>query len=210
MSARFLTSRRVIAALAVLATATACAHESRLQLTRPVVPPTVPPASRVLIMPAFVVGTARPGNAGRDFPAIQAELTATLLSAVRSRFPDSALARIDLPIAFPVAAYRSVMPAGWFNPDELHAVSDAYQQRAAFLLVPAITEWTEMRTDDPIGTFIPPHSSVTIDLRLMRLQPPALAAETSFHHRARLTLNRKAMHLVDDRFRQTVLRLFGA
>ena len=200
---------RAIAALAVFTAATACAHQSRLQLIGPGVPPPVPPASRVFVMPAFVVGTARPGNVGRDLLNIQPDVTAKLLAIVRERCPDSDVARTDRLIAFPMARYRAAIPAGSYLPHEFSAVTDAYDRGAAFLLVPAITEWTQARTDDPIGAFMSPHNSVTIDLRLMRLQPPALVAQASFHNRARLTLNQPAMRLVDDRFRRMVVQLFG-
>lgn len=131
-------------------------------------------------MAPSLAGTAAPGNVGRNFPAITADLTTRILSIVRERFPDA---------------------------DVAQGTIDAATRGATHLLVPTITEWTEMRTDDPIGALVGRHESVTIAMRLMRLDPPALISEVTFHNRARVTLNRKAIRLLDDRFRRDVLQL---
>jgi hypothetical protein len=161
-----------------------------------------------MIAPVTVVGTASPGNAARDFERIQADVDAKLLAIVHERVADATTASINVPIAFPMAGYRAAIPpSGWVSTDELHAASDAYEHRADYLLVPAIAEWTQMRTDDPIGAFILPHNSVGITLRLMRMRPPALVAAASFHNHAHLTLNQAATRLLDGRFRRMVLQL---
>ena len=64
-----------------------------------------------------------------------------------------------------------------------------------------------MRTDDPIGTLTLPRNSITLTLRLMRLQPPALVGQVTFRNRAHLTLNQQALGLLDGRFREVTLRL---
>lgn len=46
-------------------------------------------------------------------------------------------------------------------------------------------------------------------LRLMRLDPPALAGQVTFHNRARLMLNQRAIGLLNDRFREAVLQLLS-
>ena len=64
-----------------------------------------------------------------------------------------------------------------------------------------------MRTDDPIGALIVPHNSVTLTLRLMRLQRPALAGRVTFQNRARLTLNQPVSRLLNARFREVPFQL---
>jgi hypothetical protein len=60
------------------------------------------------------------------------------------------------------------------------AADRAQQRGATHLLVPAITEWKQMRTDDPIGAFTGSLNRVTVTLRLMRLQPPTLVGHVCF------------------------------
>jgi hypothetical protein len=93
--------------------------------------------------------------------------------------------------------------------EEVNAASRAYQRGATHLVVPIITEWKEMRTDDPIGAFILPHNRITVTLRLMHLQPPALVGSVTFKNRASLTLNQAAARLLNDRFRQLVRYLLS-
>jgi hypothetical protein len=143
----------------------------------------VPRDSRVMIVPPVVVGTATPGNVGRDFVRIRADVTNRLLSIVRER-----IANVDV---------ANVTSAG------VHADPPAY------LLVPEITEWTQMRTDDPLGALIGPHDRVRLTLRLMRSDPPSVVASAVFQNRAHVTLNRDASRLLDERFRRMVLGLFG-
>jgi hypothetical protein len=91
--------------------------------------------------------------------------------------------------------------------EEINAASHALQRGATHLLVPTITEWRQMRTDDPIGALTIPPNSVSLTLRLMRLEPPALVGQVTFRNRAHLTLNQRAIRLLNDRFREAVLRL---
>ena len=81
---------------------------------------------------------------------------------------------------------------------------------ATHLLVPTILEWTQMRTDDPLGALIGPHSGVRIMLRLTRVQPPAVVSEVTFHHRSRVTVNRDARGLLGNGFRRAVLELLDS
>jgi hypothetical protein len=52
-----------------------------------------------------------------------------------------------------------------------------------------------------------PRNRVTVTLRLMRLQPPALVGRVTFRNRARLTLNQQAMRLLNERFREVTRQL---
>jgi hypothetical protein len=156
-----------------------CAVNSSVRQARLPQRESLPPTAVVFVMAPIVEGSASPGNVGRDFVAIKADVASKIISVVRERFPRAELA-------------QSGWPAG-----------------ATHLLVPTITEWKEMRTDDPLGALILPHNSITITLRLMRLQPPPLVGEVTFHNRARLTSNRTAIRLLDERFRQAVLLLLA-
>ena len=162
-------------------------------------------------MEPVIVGPASPGNVGRDFNAIGDAVASRILSVVRERFP-----RAEISDSRPAAGPR--VPPGYsrataepsVTPGELHAAGAALQNGATHLLVPTITEWREMRADDPIGALTVPHNSVTVTLRLMRLDPPALVGRVTFSNHARLTTNQRATHLLDEEFRQVVLRLVGA
>jgi hypothetical protein len=165
-------------------------------------------SSNVMVMAPVVSGTASPGNVGRDFPAIETDVANRILSIVRERFANAALAdsRSASPPAPRLFGYDAA--AGQIvSPLEMNAAVDARARGATHLLVPTITEWKQMRAEDPVGALILPHNSVTISLRLMRLAPPALTRQATFHNKAHLTLNQQAARLLDDRFRRTVLRL---
>ena len=82
----------------------------------------------------------------------------------------------------------------------MNAAIDARARGATHLLVPTITEWKEMRAGYPAGVFILPHNSVTIRLRLMRLDRPRSYGQTTFHNQPHVTLNQKASRLLDDVF----------
>lgn len=107
-----------------------------------------------------------------------------------------------MPSAYRLATGETVVTA-----EEINAASQALQGGATYLLVPTITEWTQMRTDDPIGVLTLPRNSITLTLRLMRLEPPALVGQVTFHNRAHLTLNQPALRLLNGRFRDVTIRL---
>jgi hypothetical protein len=164
----------------------------------------------VMVMPPLVAATAAPGNVGRDLPAIEADVTTRILSIVRERIPGAAVAdrRSASPPAPRLPGYDAA--AGEVvTVDEMNAAIDARTRGATHLLVPTITEWKQMRAGDPVGALIIPHNSVTIRLRLMRVDPPAIARQATFHNNAHVTLNQKANRLLDERFRRTVLQLIG-
>ena len=91
--------------------------------------------------------------------------------------------------------------------EEMNAASQALKRGATHLLVPKITDWTQMRTDDRIGALTLSRNSITLTLRLMRLEPPALAGRVRFRNRERLTVNQLAMRRLDDQFRELTIRL---
>jgi hypothetical protein len=177
---------RTLAVLTLLSAAAACAHASTSRLDRPATAPSVPRHSRVVIVPPVIVGTAKPGNVGRDFTRIRADVTNRLLSIVRERIADVEVANVT---------------------SGVHA--DRPADGPTYLLVPEITEWTQTRTDDPLGALIGPHDRVRLTLRLMRSDPPSVVASAVFQNQAHVTLNRDASRLLDERFRRVVLGLFG-
>jgi hypothetical protein len=151
------------------------------------------------------------GNSSRDYRVINADVVARILMIVRERFPTAEVAESRSPVAMPVPpGYPLKVDEGAVSTDEFNAASCARQRGAAYLLVPTIREWKEMRTDDPIGAIVLPHNSVALTLRLMRLQPPGLSGRVEFTNRARLTLNQPAYRLLDGRFREVVLRLVSS
>jgi hypothetical protein len=159
-------------------------------------------------MEPIVVGAASPGNVGRDLDAIRAGVADRILSVVRERFPQAELAAAGRVTGAPAAAeYRRATRDLAVTPEEIDAASQACQRGATHLIVPTITEWKEMRTDDPIGALILPHNRISVTLRLMRLAPPAIAGRVTFVNRARVTLNQRAIGLLDERFRRVVLLL---
>jgi hypothetical protein len=193
----------LIAAFAAMAVASACADAAAINSNAPLAATPDSPAGPVFVM-APVWRTNETGNVGRDFRAINDQVTARILAIVRERFP-----RAQIVEAQP-RDVRQVMPGYPVAVDvgaELNAAARAYEHGAAYLLVPTITEWKEVRTDDPIGAFIRPHNSVAMTLRLMRLHSPAVSGRASFKNHARLTLNQPAERLLDGRFHDVVLHL---
>jgi len=159
-------------------------------------------------MKPIVIGTASPGNVGRDFDVIGQGVATRIVSVVRERFPAAEIADSRSPAPMPLwAQYPRSTCEAVATTEEMNAASQALRRAATHLLVPMITEWKEMHTDDPIGAVILPRNSITLRLRLMRLQPPALAGDVTFRNRARLTLNQTAIRLLDGRFTQAVLDL---
>src|SRR5262245_63322130 len=63
-----------------------CAVKSASQWDRQPVPAALPSAGPAYVMEPVVVGTASPGNTGRDFVAIKAQVTDRLLAIVQERF----------------------------------------------------------------------------------------------------------------------------
>jgi hypothetical protein len=158
-------------------------------------------------MEPLIEGSAAPGNAGRNFPAVRQEVRQRLLAIIseRSTVVDAVVTpyrRISAPADYPKALDGSRVTA-----EELDAASAALEGGATHWLVPAILRSTVMRTDDPLGAFLGPHTHIAIELRLMRLQLPALMGDVVFENRPRLTLNQSPMKLLDGSFRGVVLQL---
>ena len=198
---------QLVAAFLVVATASGCAEAAAGHSNPPVVMTPDSPASRVFVMePIWRANES--GNSGRDFRTINAEVTSRILAIVRERFPESEAVEAgprDLRRLLP--GYPRTVDAEAVTTEELNAAMRAYEHGATYLLVPTITEWKEMRTDDPIGAFILPHNSVVMTLRLMRLQAPFRSERVVFKNQARLTLNQRADRLLNGRFRSVVLGL---
>jgi hypothetical protein len=198
---------QLVAAFLALAAVSGCADTAAVHSGRPVVTTPDSPAGRVFVMePIWRANES--GNIGRDFRIINAEVASRILAIVRERFPESEAVEAgprDPRRLLP--GYPRIVDEEAVTAEELNAASRAYEQGATYLLVPTITEWKEMRTDDPIGAFILPHNSVAMTLRLMRLQAPFRSERVVFKNRARLTLNQRADRLLNGRFRSVVLGL---
>jgi hypothetical protein len=143
----------------------------------------------IAVLEPLVDATAKPGNAGRDFAAITTLVGSRTLAIVRERFPAAEL--LD----------AQGMGQG---------LDLARQHGATHLLVPVITEWRQMRTDDPIGALILPHNRITIELRLLRVYPTAPVRGATFHNSAHITVNQPAARLLDAKFRRILLGLLSA
>lgn len=177
-------NRRLLTA-AVLAGAVAvssCASASSAQWTHPVSGPALPTPSAIFVVEPLVADRAPQGNFGVNMPAVRSSVALRILEVVRERLPTAEL---------------------------VDSEAEAVQRGATHLLVPVITEWKEMRTDDPVGAFILPHNSVSVTLRLVQLHPRALAGEVIFGSHARLTLNQRAGRLLGASFREVVTRLIS-
>jgi hypothetical protein len=168
------------------------------------------PRPHVFVMPPLAPGTPAPGNVGRDFAEVERVVAARLLAVVRELDPGATMAetRDETPF-LPMQRYIDAIAPARTTRAELNAAGFALQHGGTHLVVPAIVEWREVRTDDPIGALIPPHDGVVVSLRLVRLDPPAAAGYVTFENHARVTLNRPADHLLNGDFRRAVLRLLG-
>jgi hypothetical protein len=186
-----------------------CASTASTRWARPLDPAAVRDAGPLLVMKPLVEGTASPGNVGRNFPAITQELLARILAIVRERCPRADVAAVEPPpIALTLPRYSAALvPDAKITAEELDAANLAFDRGAAYLLVPTIVEWREMRTDDPVGAFLGSRNQVTIELRLMKLRPAAMVARATFTNHARLTLNQSPMKLLNDNFRKTILQM---
>jgi len=196
----------VLAAFLAVAAA-ACADTTTVHSNRPAVTTPVSSADRVFVMePIWRANES--GNIGRNFRVINAEVTTRILAIVRERLPESEIVETEPRDPRRVlAGYPLSVDAETVTTEELKAASRAHERGGAYLLVPTITEWKEMRTDDPIGAFILPHNSVAMTLRLMRLEAPLHSERLVFKNRARVTLNQRADRLLNGRFRDVVLGL---
>ena len=162
----------------------------------------------VFVLPP-ILQPGEPGNVGRDFAAIRTAVADRILTVVRQRFPGAQLAVTSTGPGIRYDLYRSAVGDPVVSVDEMNGAAGALRAGATHLLVPAIIEWKQMRTDDPVGAIVLPHNSVTVTLRLMRLEPPAVAGRMTFHNRARLTLNQPAIGLLDAEFQRATLQLIA-
>jgi hypothetical protein len=188
-----------IALIALSAIAnTACAPTARAQWPQQTPMPMPAPASAasaanastqvsVFVMQPFFSGIAT-GNAGSNFDMVEQSVALSILAAVRERMPGARWIRTQ---------------------EEMEAARWAYAEGATHVIVPDITEWRQMRTDDPIGAIILPHNRIGISLRLVRVRPRPMVTtgRVVFTNHARFTVNQSAERLLDDRFRDVVIEL---
>jgi hypothetical protein len=199
---------RLAVALVLAVAATGCAARAS-QRERPLGSSASPLTGRVFVMAPIVGASAFQGNVGKNGVDVRATVAARTLAAVKERFASARI--VDADPAFGAAMPGTSGPAAGSDVVMLErsAAREAHDAGATHLLVPTVVEWREMRTDDPIGAVILPHNRVTITLRLIRLEPPALVASATFSNSARLTVNQHASSLLNDRFRRTVLQLLS-
>lgn len=152
-------------------------------------PPAAAPNHATTTCPVFVMLPTIPpgafhGSAGVNAGEIQFKVAERILEVVRGQCANGELV----------------------EPTE-SAAAVARGRGANYLLVPTIEGWNQQRTDDPIGAFITPKNSIRVSLRLMRLEPPAVAGRVTFTNRSRITLNQGAERLLNDDFRTAIRRL---
>ena len=169
---------------------------------------TAPSKGPVFVLQPIVLAN-EPGNVGRDFGAIRTMVTDRILAIVKERFPNAQLAVNRPAPGIRYDLYRAAVGEPVVSVDEMNGAASALRAGATHLLVPTISEWKEMRTDDPVGAVILAHNSVTLSLRLMQLEPPAVAGRVTFHNQARLTLNQAALSLLDAEFQRVILKLIA-
>jgi len=192
--------------LTVAAIAAGCAARS-VSWDRPPVAIALPSRGPVFVMAPIITATGGAGNVGTDFAAVRASVAERMLAIVKERFPDAAIADTRTVSRLRLDAYRSATAESTIAPEELAAAAGARSGGATHLLVATISEWKQMRTDDPVGAVVLPHNRVTVTLRLMQLDPPALSGRVTFHNQARLTLNQQAIGLLDGNFERAILKL---
>jgi hypothetical protein len=199
---------RLIAVTALL-TSVACGARSIVSWDHAVSPGTPIDDGTLFVMtPQWTVG-ANTGNVGRDVGSITSDVGDRILGVARQRMARAELVPANVRVAVPLpTGYESALHDP-VTSDERRAASWTVEHGVPYLLVPTIVEWKEMRTDDPIGALILPHDSVAITVRLMRVEPPAIVGQATFRNRARLTLNQRAEHLLDQRFQKMVLDLLS-
>lgn len=197
---------RVAVLLAAVLTAAGCAAHRSVVWQQPPTVSTATGSCPVFVMEPAIEPRALHGNIGRNAPVVQSIVAERIVEAVRERCPDAEIVRGGSTV--PVADLRGYgTAAGRLAPVELPAAAFARQHGARYLLVPTIALWREARTDDPIGAFVSPHSGADIELRLMRLDAPALAGRVTFRNRSRVTLNQPADRLLDEAFRDVVRQI---
>jgi hypothetical protein len=197
---------RVISAIvAVSAAASGCAA-AVVQWDQPAVVTRFPAAGPVIVMEP-IWQASETGNTSRDFRIINRQVVTRILAILREGGRQADIDDRRQPPTRVLPGYPLRVDGKVVLTEELNAASRAYEHGAAYLLVPTIVEWKEMRTDDPIGAFLAPHSRIGLTLRLMRLDSPAQVGRVVFKNRARLTLNQPADRLLNGRFRKVVLHL---
>jgi hypothetical protein len=195
--------------VAVAALASACAAAARTEWRGRPGDANLPTTGPVFVMEPLVNAVGPPGNVGRDLPAVSRDLLGRILAVVRERFPASEPVARG-PYALPaLAGYPRNVDGDVVTREELEAARRAYERGATHLLVPIIADWKEARTDDPVGAFVGARSMVRLTLRLMALRPPSVVGDVVFANRARVTLNRPARGLLNERFRRALLQLLS-
>ena len=196
-----------LAATAIASIALGCSAATTAG-TFPSTPRDHQPPAHVFVMSPVVEGSPATGNIGRNFSDIERGVATRLLAVVQERDPGARMADTTGQTPFlPMARYIDAVAPSRTTRDEISAAGYAFQHGGTHLLVPTIIEWREMRTDDPIGAMLPPHSRVVIALRLVRLDPLAVEGAVTFRNQSRFTANQSAHRLLNEDFRRTVLRL---
>jgi hypothetical protein len=198
---------RRIAMTAILTLTSGCAATSSVVRVRSTLVPSPSVTCPVFVMWPTTAPAAFQGNVGGGASDIESTVANRILEVVREQCPDGAIWRA--PLATPFAATPALDRTGVTAGEQSPATS-ANAHGARYLLLPTIQHWQQRRTDDPIGALLPPHNSVSVSVRLMRVQPPAVLGSVTFMNRSRITLNQAAARLLNDRFRDALRDLLGS
>jgi hypothetical protein len=163
-----------------------CAHAS---VAKTVQPCTGTLNARVFVMPAVgaqwtVIEDGRPLQKVQGFPPVAGEyITRRTFDIVRQRHPDAEL--VDTP--FLERAMKSSLDRG-----------------AAYLVVPVVKDWYDAETQ-----YTGVRDRISIELRLLRLQPRATIASVTFKKKSGVLAihDRPPTHLLDASFGAAIRRL---
>ncbi len=202
---------RLLTRLAFAGTLTmtaACAATSSIVRDRPAVGPTPIATCPVFVMWPMTAPAAFQGNVGVRTWDVESIFANRIVEVVREQCPNSEIVPPAPQSPFAgIPEYVAALGGTGVTAFEQRAAAAARDRGAAFLVVPTIRRWNQRRTDDPIGAFVPPHNSIDVSVRLVRVQSPALAGRVTFANRSRVTLNQGAARLLDDSFRAALREL---
>jgi hypothetical protein len=170
----------------VLAAAVSCST-AVVSGTFPAKPSAAAAPVHLFVMPATSAQRLSTGNQGFSFGDAQRALDEQLVAIAREKDPHAALTAAEGKPAYDYARAHG----------------------GTHLLVPTIVEWRQMRSDDPVGALVEAHNRISIELRLVQLDPEKTEGDVTFTNHARVTVNQPANRLLDDEFRKVVRKLLG-
>ena len=124
------------ASILLIVGACGCASHHSVRWEHPPVAAAVPSAGPIFVMEPLIVGTASPGNVGRDFAAIKAGVVTRIVSIVRERFPRTEIADSRALAATPLPAGYRLATGEPVTAEEANAAGQALRRGATHLVVP--------------------------------------------------------------------------